>query len=436
MLLPSNREATVLAKLKANARERDAKTATAALFDLAKQATASNKHANAAIHYAALAQFSPQNQHLPMRAARSYHKAEQFHDAARWYLEAAERYALMHQTTQAIATLRLYHEVAPGEYEGPKRVFNICHDQGSSVSGLYEFLSLKDRAKHALRAENIFAVFDDKIFDAALDVMTGHRLKKGDVLTRAGDKAESIYVVVQGRLDGSLTIADKSMHFNRFIQGDICCLIPYFKTGRQIMDLVAEESTDLLELPFSMLDMLCKKSPVFAAQMESLYRTHLLIAQLAVAPVFCKLDAMIRNEVVSLMSMQNYKAGEMVFHEGDASSDVYLLCSGAIAINLNINQQQEQLFSVVKPGALIGEISVTINGRRSSTARAISDCQMARLDGKVYQRLFDAHEVLRLDLEQRKKAQLENMHAYMRRLKSVDAGENVGDLLLKGLWGQ
>lgn len=436
MLLPSNREAVILAALKTSARERDAKTAVAGLFDLAKQATASNQYAKAARYYAALAQFSPQNQHLPMRAARSYHKAEEFHDAARWYLEAAERHAFMHQTTQAIATLRLYHEVAPGEYEGPKRVFNICHDQGSSVAGLYEFLSLKDQAKHALRTEDTFAVFDDDTFEAALDMMVGHRLQKGDVLTRAGDKAESIYIVMQGRLDGVLTIADKGMHFNYFIQGDICCLIPYFKTGRRIMNLVAEESTDLLELPFSLLDTLCTKSPVFAAQLESLYRTHLLIAQLAMAPVFCKLDVMIRSEVVSHMSMQSYKAGEMIFHEGDASSDVYLLCSGAIAINLNINQQQEHLFSVVKPGALIGEISVTIRGRRSSTARAISDCQMARLDGKIYQRLFDAHEVLRLELEQRKKAQLENMHAYMRRLKSLDIGEDLGDLLLKGLWGQ
>jgi len=433
MLLPSNQEAALLAELKAKGRGAQLKAVMADMLDLAKKAAATGKDGKAGLHYAALAHFSTKNQNLPMRAARSYHKAGQSHDAARWYLEAAERYALMHQVTQAIVNLRLYHEVAPGEYRGPKRIFEICREQGNAVSGLYEFLSLKERAMHLLRGEGLFALLDDKTFDAVIDVMHDHHLESGDVLTRAGDKAESVFVVIQGSLEGFLVLTDKHIPVGNFTQGDICSLMPYFKGGYQMVDIVAAESADLLELPFQTLEMLCEKIPEFANRLEVLYRSYLLSARLALAPVFGNLDVTVRHEVAAHMQMQGFKAGDMIFHEGDVSSTVYLICRGAVAMNMHINRQ-EQLYKTVKAGALIGEISVTIKGRRTSTARAISDCRLARLDGDIYQSLFDAHEVLRLELQQRKKSQLDNMHAYVRGLKPI-ASDEAFESLLKGLWG-
>jgi len=434
MLLPSNQEAILLAELKANGRGAQLKAVMAEMLTLAKKEAAAGKDGKAGLYYAALAHFSGKNQNLPMRAARSYHKAGQSHDAARWYLEAAERYALMHQVTQAIVNLRLYQEVAPDEYNGPKRIFDICREQDSAVSGLYEFLSIKDKAIHALRSEGLFALLDDKRFDATINAMLGHHLKKGDVLTRAGDKAASLFIVIQGGLEGFLMLDDKHIAVASFAQGDMCSLMPYYKGSCRMLDVVAVEPTDVLELPFKMLNLLSKKVPPFAKQLEAVYRSHLLTARLALAPVFGLLDVSVRRELVPQMQMQRFKAGEMIFHEGDASSDVYLLCSGAVAINMDINQQ-EQLYKIVKAGALIGEISVAIKGRRSHTARAISDCLMAKLSGDIYSRLFDAHEVLRLELGERKKAQLDDMHAYVRGLKLVDSDEAF-QALLKVLWGQ
>ena len=434
-MLLSHRESALLVSLKKNVRRSQIKSAVAAMFNVARQAALNNDHNVAGMHYGALANYTPQNQTLPMRAARSYHKAQQAKDAARWYLEAAERYARMHQITQAIATLRLYHGVAPGEHRGPKRVFNICREQGGTGSGLYEMLSIKDRAVHKLRAEDIFAMFDDRTFDSALDAMIGRELKAGEVLTRTGEKAASIYIIVQGRVEELLTLAGKRTSLGHLAQGDVGGVIPYFTGGgRRTSDIVAVEESELLELPYTILDDLCQQSADFKHQLEALYCSNILTGQLALAPVFRQLDASVRNEISRQLKVQTVQAGEIIFREGEAGSDVYMVRSGSVAINLNADGQERQ-YKIVSTGALIGEISVAINGWRANTARAISDCQLAKLDGAVYQRLFDTQKVLQVALERRKKKQLDQAREYMRTLSAVD-GDDTRELLLKDIWCQ
>jgi len=430
----NSKEALVLAELKNNARGGQAKEAVAEMFNLARKEAAKNAAVKAGIHYAALAEYSLQNQNLPMRAARSYHKAGQPQDAARWYLEAAERYAVMHQTTQAVATLRLYHEVAPGEHRGPKRIFNICREQGNSASGLYEFLSLKDKAIHKLRAEDVFAMLDEHTFEMALDAMIGRDLGKRETLTQTGDTAESVFVIVHGRVENILTLAGKRTHLGYLGKGDICSVIPYFTGGRRSSDMAAVEDTELLELPYKILDALRQQSPEFAQQLEALYAFQVLVKQLALAPLFNTLDASMRNEVARFMQVQSLQAGELLYQEGDHSCDVYLVRSGSVAMNLKVHGKERQ-FRTIKTGNVIGEISVAIQSRRVVTARAISDCQLVRLNGDVYQRLFDEHASLRETLEKRKDIALDKTRAFVRQLSMVD-GDDTCALLLKDIWSE
>lgn len=430
----SSRETACLSTLKQHMRSANAKLAVADMFKLARLASSNNEHEQAGIYFAALAHYTTQNQHLPMRAARSYHKAGLSAHAARWYLESAERYALMHQMTQAIATLRLYHEMAPGEHQGPKRIFNICREHGHVASGLYEFLSVKDKAQHILRAEDIFEMFDDKTFDAALDAMTGRQLNRGDMLTRSGDQAKSVYIIVHGRLESFLTLAGKRTQLGYNRPGDICSVIPYFTGGRRSAEMIASQKTELLELPYSIIDSLCQQSADFSARLEALYSAHILIKQLALSPVFCQLDATTRKHVASHMQLQAVPAGSLIYKEGETGNDVYLVRSGSIAINLNINGQ-ERLFRTAKSGALIGEISIAIKGWRATTARAISDCQLLKLDGAVYQRLFEEQETLRSVLNERKKHQIDNAREFVRQLHLVE-GADTCELLLRDIWSE
>jgi len=103
-------------------------------------------------------------------------------------------------------------------------------------------------------------------------------------------------------------------------------------------------------------------------------------------------------------------------------------------MNLKIHDKEHQ-FKTIKTGGLIGEISVAIQSRRVVTARAISDCQMVRLDGAIYQRLFHEHASLRKALEARKKAQIDSTRAYVHELSMID-GDDTCALLLNDIWSE
>jgi len=431
-VLLNNRETEQFGALRRHGSSAQAKSAIADVFHQARQAVSDAEYIKAALHYASLAQFMPRNQNLPMRAARSYQKANRNLDAARWYLEAAERYADMHQTTQAIATLRLYHEVAPDEHDGPKRIFELCRKKGDPGTGLFEFLSPKEQAAQQLRAEDIFTSFDDAAFDVALDAMTTRQLHKGDVLARTGDKAQSIFIIVRGRVQVFLTLKGRRTELGYLGQGDICSVIPYFSGGRHASEAIAMESTSLLELPYPALDSLRQSSPEFRAKLDALYRKQIFIKQLALVPVFSKMDAKTRQECARHMTLVTFKAGETLFHEGDSNCDVYLVRSGSVAINLNINQQ-ERLYKTMKTGALVGEINIATKGKRTATARAVSDCLLARLDCDIYQRLYEGSVMLQKILMQRINRQARETREFIRKLNMIEDGDTC-ELLLHDIW--
>ncbi|EAU53972.1 cyclic nucleotide-binding domain-containing protein [Mariprofundus ferrooxydans] len=432
MVLLNAREAQLYASKKKTGRGAEGKREAAELFHQAREAAADGKHDQAALCYAVLARLSSSNAQLALRAARSYQEAGQRRDAARWYLETAERYAEQCQTTQAIAVLRLYRELAPDEYDGPRKVFNVCQERGMTGSGLFEFLLPVDRARLSLRTDDMFAAFDDATFETALDAMVSRDLAKGDMLTRTGEAAHSLFIIVHGRVDGYLTLAGKRTHLGHMGSGEICSAVPYFTGGRCASEVTAAEETQVLELPYSVLDTLRERSEEFSAHLEALYRRHILVKQLALAPVLRLLDAETRKMMVEKMEAVSLKAGALLFRENEIGCDLYLIRSGAIGLNLDVNGEERQ-FKTMCTGTVVGEISISTRGRRTATARAISDCRLLKLDGEIYRQLFEQSDLLHSELDKRRIKQVNEAREFVRQLNLTE-GDDTCELLLKDIW--
>jgi CRP-like cAMP-binding protein len=157
----------------------------------------------------------------------------------------------------------------------------------------------------------------------------------------------------------------------------------------------------------------------------------MLNMQLVLAPVFRKLDADTRQSIAVHMQQHRIKAGEVLFRENDATCDVYLVRRGKVAIDLNIDGRDRQL-KTVGSNAVLGEIDVAVRGRRTATARAESDCELMKLAGAAYQRLYHEHHELKSVLEARKRTLLEETRHFIRQLNIVD-GDKTCALLLKDI---
>ena len=73
------------------------------------------------------------------------------------------------------------------------------------------------------------------------------------------------------------------------------------------------------------------------------------------------------------------EAGEVLFSEGDAGSDVYLVESGSLKI-VKRRAGEEQALSVVSGGEIVGEMAFLTRATRSATVIAVEPTRLARIE--------------------------------------------------------
>jgi len=390
------------------------------------------KYVKAGSSFGVLATFEKDDFDLPLRAAHSYQKGDQLDDAARWFLVASTRYASKNYPTQAIATLRLYHAIKPDDAKGPKKIYELCRSHGSHDDAILDLLSPKDRAAESLRPSEFFSMLDDKSFDVLLNQMTHYSLADRACLARMGDPAKSLFFVISGEIEGYLTFNQNRTLLGSAKAGGICGETAYFTGGRHTAEMIAKGESEVLELPYDLLDSLQKESPALKANIEQLYKMQMLGMQLALTPLLSDIDARVRQQIALKMESITIPAGKTIFTEGEASSDLYLVRSGKVAVNLFI-QESERLLKTVETGGVIGEISVATNGKRTATARAISDCTLMRLNGAYYHSFYKAVPSLQKALDKRKKEQMEETRKMIKGVKMVE-GDDTCEMLLKDIW--
>lgn len=92
---------------------------------------------------------------------------------------------------------------------------------------------------------------------------------------------------------------------------------------------------------------------------------------------------------------ERYRAGELIFAEGDAPNGAYLIESGRVEIT-TLQFNQPRVLSELGPGMLLGEMAVIDHSPRTATARALSDCRLIPINREQFaERLAAADPVVR-----------------------------------------
>lgn len=425
-------EKTMLIALRKDNATSASDPSAAKLFKSARELTSKGKHEQAAPMLGALATLDVNDHNFPLRAAQSYQKAELIDEAARWYLNAATRYATEHFSTQAFATIRLYRNLKPDDTKGPKSIYHLLRSQGETGEDILPLLSSKDQAAHKLRPNDLFACFDDKTFDNLLENMNYIKLYDGQKLTNMGDTASSLFFVLSGKVAGYVTLNRTKSHLGTVEAGDICGEVAYFTGGNRTTDMVAVGTTEVMELPYIMLDALKHKSPDLEGHLEQLYRNRMLVTQLSIASVFGEVPIELRQKIALKMTSVKLAAGQTLTKSGETSMDCYLVRAGKIAINLIINGS-ERLLKTLETGGVLGEISVAVGGKRTATTRAVTDCILMKLSGNDYAEIYKESPELQAVIQKRKKQQMsETME--MIKGKQIIEGDDTCQVLLKDIW--
>ncbi len=89
-------------------------------------------------------------------------------------------------------------------------------------------------------------------------------------------------------------------------------------------------------------------------------------------------------EVISELSKPvRFRAGEVVFEQGDVGSSLYVLVSGEVEVLVGAGKDARVLAVVAAPQS-VGEMSLVDREHRSATVRARTDCAALRLTAENF----------------------------------------------------
>jgi CRP/FNR family transcriptional regulator, cyclic AMP receptor protein len=91
-------------------------------------------------------------------------------------------------------------------------------------------------------------------------------------------------------------------------------------------------------------------------------------------------------------------ANETLFVEGDRGSEIYLILTGSVRVVGNVDLDDRRTvhpgFSDLDEGQVFGELSLFDGEPRSATVIALTDCELAVLEGEKLMAFLDAHPEL------------------------------------------
>jgi diguanylate cyclase (GGDEF)-like protein len=112
------------------------------------------------------------------------------------------------------------------------------------------------------------------------------------------------------------------------------------------------------------------------------------------SPLFSSMSEFEFGAVTAFLEKRRLQTGEIIFHEGDAGKEMFVLCSGSLSASKRQSDGTERTMFTIAPGSFFGEMSIIAEEPRSATIRATVDSELMVLEAVYFFRLvFDYPEL-------------------------------------------
>lgn len=97
--------------------------------------------------------------------------------------------------------------------------------------------------------------------------------------------------------------------------------------------------------------------------------------------------------LASLPPPVHLKKKQFLWRQDDSGESMYLLIHGKLEVIIHTPQEEEMVIANIETGAVIGEVCVLGEKRRSAGIRAIEDAELLEIDGKIFQQKIQQKDV-------------------------------------------
>jgi NTE family protein/lysophospholipid hydrolase len=260
-----------------------------------------------------------------------------------------------------------------------------------------------------LQSTPAFAQLSPETCNRIAQLTTERTLEVGEFLAREGDPGEELYLVISGALEITQASPDNPYPLNLGAvgAGQLLGELNLITSQLRTTSLQATEPTLVRILHSDDFDHLCAQFQAEMAPTVAWLAARLDASQIAAAieesPALRVLSSQARADFANALVRVNVTAGQSLFHQGDPGDAIYLVLSGRIKLVRN-RTSQPQLLAEMGKGELLGELAILTGEPRSTTAIAVRDSHLARLDKAAFERLVAANPTELLGLFSRQLA--------------------------------
>jgi CRP-like cAMP-binding protein/predicted acylesterase/phospholipase RssA len=240
-----------------------------------------------------------------------------------------------------------------------------------------------------------FAQLSAQSCELLLEITSKRTLESGEILAREGDPAESLFFVLSGALQTTQYSPNQSdpLNLGSASPGELIGELSIFNGQPRTTTLQATEPTVVCVLPNAQFDRLCASFPTeFAptvAWMASRLDAHQIAAAIAGSPALRALSPQARDRLSGALVRVHLTAGQSLFLQGEPGNAIYLILSGRIKL-VRESASPAQVLAELGKGELLGELAVLTGEPRASTAIAVRDSTLARLEKPAFEALVAA----------------------------------------------
>lgn len=121
-----------------------------------------------------------------------------------------------------------------------------------------------------------------------------------------------------------------------------------------------------------------------------------------------------------------YRAGEIIFHQGDLGSCMYVIQSGKVEVTVR-REESEYCLQTLGEGDFFGEMALFGNQVRSATVRAVGEVYALTLEKKSFLRRVHEDPSLAFNILQKLCRRIAEMNAKL--MRSADAEAHMAQLM-------
>ncbi len=244
--------------------------------------------------------------------------------------------------------------------------------------------------------------------------------KRGDVIFHKNDYTNSFMSIV----DGEVEVAIDSGKFITLGRGQFFGEMSLLSGRRRSATVRASADCVVLETPRrEMIRLMNSYEPV-----RKVIDQHFIIRTLRadLVPDAPQGELAAVAETAELVS---FRAGDVLFREGDPSDGLHLIRNGSVSVSRHIGGR-DIVTTYVAAGNYVGEMGLVGETRRSATVTATVATESVFLRADVFQTLLQRNAGLRERIQQKVK---ERISENLRMESAPDAGDLISFLMQQGL---